>query len=294
MGSLILFLFYGSILFFVIAAALRIARVVGVPLHLHWELYSGSSMYEFSEWWTKPHSGPWNKAGTMLLDVLFLREFFRRNRRFWWPLYAFHLGLYLLITWHAWLFLRAVVGSPESASSFGWAWGTFATLLAFVGGAGVLFKRMTDRELNVYYPPIHYVKWIFILLTLFGGFLSVDIHFQSSMPELLKYVRGQVTFQDWEHKLHPAALPALHVLFASGWLILLPFSHLFQLFFRYYHVLKWDDVPNHRGGPIEKSLEKLLERPVTWSAGHIQQGETWTKVASEVPQPPGAEGRQAR
>ena len=288
MGSLILFIFYGSILFFIITFTGRAFRYAGAPLHVHWELYRKSSVYELSEWWTKAHSSPLDKFGTVLLDVLFLREFYHRNRRFWYVLYTFHLGLYLLILWHAWLFLRAVVASEQTASAFGWVWGTFSTALAFLGGAGILFRRLTDEELKVSYPPIHYVKWPLILLTLIGGFCAVEFHFDSSMPELLKYVRGQVTFQDWEHKLHPATLPALHVLFASGWLILLPFSHVFQLFFRYYHFLRWDDVPNERGSRIERNVKELLERPVTWSASHIQQGRRWKEVASESPPAPGA------
>ena len=143
----------------------------------------------------------------MVLDLLFLREFYHRNRRFWYPLYAFHGGLYLLILWHVWLFLSSIVTNIETASSLGWIWGTFATALTFLGGAGILWMRMTDPDLRVYYPPIHYLKWIFILLTLIGGAVAVDIHFHSSMPALLKYVREQVTFSDFEHKLHPAAGP---------------------------------------------------------------------------------------
>jgi hypothetical protein len=85
------------------------------------------------------------------------------------------------------------------------------------------------------------------------------------MPALLKYVREQVTFADFEHKLHPALAPALHVLFASVWLVYLPFSHVFQLFFRYYHYVRWDEVPNRRGGEVERRVKELLERPVTWS-----------------------------
>jgi nitrate reductase gamma subunit len=218
----------------------------------------------------------------MLLDILFLREFYHRNRKLWYPLYVFHLGLYLLILWHVWLFVRSVTVEIEGASVFGWAWGTFSTLLTFTGGMAILIMRIKDEELKVYYPPIHYVKWIFLLLTLVGGVIAVDIHFKSSMPALLKYVREQVTFANFEHKLHPSFGPALHIAFASVWLIYLPFSHVFQLFFRYYHYLRWDDVPNARGGVIENSVKKLLEQPVTWSAPHIQSGKRWREVASEL------------
>lgn len=282
MGVLVLFVFYGSILFFIIATALRVRRCMNAPIHLHWELYKGSSIYELTDWWAKTHSTFGPKLWSMLLDILFLREFYHRNRKLWYPLYVFHLGLYLLILWHVWLFIRSVTLEIEGASVFGWAWGTFSTLLTFTGGIAILIMRIKDEELKVYYPPIHYVKWIFLLLTLVGGVIAVDIHFKSSMPALLKYVREQVTFANFEHKLHPSFGPALHIAFASVWLIYLPFSHVFQLFFRYYHYLRWDDIPNTRGGVVENSVKKLLEQPVTWSAPHIQSGKRWREVASEL------------
>ena len=284
MGSLILFIFYGSILFFIIAMALRVGKCVSAPLHLHWELYKGSSVYESMNWWTKTQNTTIKKLFSIGLDILSLREFYHRNRRFWYPLFVFHIGLYLLILWHLWLFIRAVVAGGETASSFGWIWGTLATAGTFIGGAAILWMRMTDEELKVYYLPIHYVKWVFLLLTLLGGIYAVDLHFKSSVPALLKYIREQVTFADFEHKLHPALGPALHVLFASVWLIYLPFSHVFQLFFRYYHYLRWDEVPNTRGGTIERKVKKLLERPVSWSAPHIQPGKRWKEIASDFPQ----------
>jgi nitrate reductase gamma subunit len=284
MGGLILFIFYGSILFFIIVMALRVGKCVSAPLHLHWDLYKGSSIYESMDWWTKTHSTTVKKLFSIVLDILSLREFYHRNRRFWYPLFVFHIGLYLLILWHLWLFIRAVAAGGETASGFGWVWGTLATVGTFIGGVSILWMRMTDEELKAYYPPIHYVKWVFLLLTLLGGIYAVDLHFKSSVPALLKYVREQVTFADFGHKLHPAFGPALHVLFASVWLIYLPFGHVFQLFFRYYHHLRWDEVPNPRGGTIERKVKELLERPVTWSAHHIQTGRSWREVASKLQQ----------
>lgn len=284
MGGVILFFFYGSILFFIIATALRIRRCVTAPLHVHWELYEGSSVYELPDWWTKTHNTLNKKLRAMLVDLLFLRGFYHRNRRFWYPLFIFHVGLYLLILWHLWLFLRAVITSVETASVFGWIWGTFSSLLTLAGGAMILWMRMTDEELKVYYPSVQYIKWVFVLLTLLGGLYAVDVHFKSSMPNLLKYVREQVTFTDFGHKLHPSFGPALHIAFASVWLIYLPFSHVFQLFFRYYHALRWDDLPNVRGNEIERRIKEHLERPVNWSASHIQTGRRWGEVATEPQQ----------
>jgi len=286
MGAFVFLFFYGSIIFFIVATCLRVAKYVNAPVHLHWELYRGSSIYEVKDWWTKTRSPCVEKLCSMVLDILTLREFFHRNRRFWTPVFLFHMGLYLLILWHAWLFIRSLVMNVETASSLGWIWGTFSTLLTFVGGSAILWMRVTDEELKLYYTPIHIIKWIFVLLTLLGGAYAVDVHFGSSLPAVLKYVRGQVTFADFEHKLHPSFGPALHIAFASAWLIYLPFSHVFQVFFRYYHYLRWDDVPNARGSEIEKRVKENLERPVRWSAPHIPSGKRWKEVATELHENP--------
>ena len=154
--------------------------------------------------------------------------------------------------------------------------------MAFIGGVGILIKRMTDDDLKVYYAPIHYLKWVVMLLTILGGFYAVHYYFDASMPALLKYVKQQISFGDLEHKLHPPTATALHVLFASVWLIYLPFSHMMQIVFRYSHELRWDHVPNVRGSSIERRVKKLLDQPVSWSAPHIQSGKKWSEVASEV------------
>jgi nitrate reductase gamma subunit len=282
-GGTIFILFYGSILFFFIAAAIRVRRCIRVPLHLHWELYRANSIYAAGDWWKSTANPFAHKLGSLLLDVIFLRDFYRRNRKFWYPLYVFHLGLYLLILWHVWLFVGSVVMDIERASSFGWVWGIFATGLTFLGGLAILFLRMTDEELKIYYTPIHYLKWGLVLLTLLGGIYAVDVHFGSSMPSLLKYVRDQATFSSLEHKLHPGFGPAFHIFTATLWLIYLPFSHVFDLFFRYYHFLKWDEVPNTKNSEIERQVGALLDRPVSWSARHIQTGKKWKEVATEEP-----------
>ena len=169
---------YGSILFFVTVTFVRVRRCIYTPIHLQWDLYQESSVYEARDWWTKPPRSFGEKVRAMVLEIIFLREFYHRNRHFWYPLFVFHAGLYLLIFWHLWLFIEAVVASSETASSFGWVWGTCATALTFIGGTMILWMRVTDRELKVYYPPIHYVKWVFLLLTLLGGVYPVDLHFR--------------------------------------------------------------------------------------------------------------------
>jgi nitrate reductase gamma subunit len=287
MGGLILFFFYGSILFCIIASVVRMTKYAFAPLHLRWELHRGSSVYELSDWWEKSSSPFGEKLRGVILDILFLREFYHRNRSFWYFLFLFHWGFYLLILWHVWLFITAVILPFESApfqsgSIGGVVFGHVAAGLTVIGGIGIFIKRMINGELNSYYPRIHYLKWFLILLILIGGFLSVAFHFNSNTPELLRYVKGQVTLQDIEHKLHPAFAPASHVLFVSFWLLYLPFSHILQVFFRYYQHLRWDDVPNRKGSTIERKVKKLLNRPIHWSAPHIQSGKKWGEVVREI------------
>jgi nitrate reductase gamma subunit len=275
MGAMILFIFYGSILFFILATAFRVRRCISAPVHLHWELYKGSSIYELTEWWAKTHGTFVEKLWPMILDILFLREFYHRNRKFWYFLYPFHIGIYLLILWHGWLLVSALTTPVESAPIGYLVWSHLATALTFIGGVGIFIKRIVDEDLRVYYPPIHYLKWMFLLITLLGGFYAVHFYFEERMPtDAMKL------------SLYAESAPALHVLFASVWLVYLPFSHVFQLFFRYYHYLRWDDVPNLRGSKIERRAKEHLERPVTWSAPHIPSGKRWREVASELQQTP--------
>ena len=171
----------------------------------------------------------------------------------------------------------------ETESIVGLVWGHVATGLIFIGGAGILIKRLTDEDLKAYYGRIHYLKWIFILVTLGGGFYAVQFFFGGSMIGVMGYVKEQLAFE-LEHKLNPPLVTSLHVLFVSPWLIYLPFSHTMQIFFRYYHELRWDHVPNTRGSKIESRVKRLLNQPANWSAAHIQTGSKWSEVAQGLPE----------
>ena len=292
MGGLVLFFFYGSILFCVIASVVRMTKYACAPLPLRWELHRGSSVYELTDWWERSPGRFGEKLRGVILDILFLREFYHRNRSFWYFLFLFHWGFYLIILWHFWLFITAVTLPFESASIGGVVFGHIATGLSLIGGSGILIKRIINVELNSYYPRFHYLKWSLILFILVGGFSAVAFHFNSNTTELLRYVKGQMTFQDMEHKLHPAFAPGSHVLFVSFWLLYLPFSHILQIFFRYYQHLRWDDVPNRRGSTIERKVTDLLNRPISWSAPHIDSGKRWGEVVSSHPSPlPEGRGR---
>ncbi len=282
MGGIILVLFYGSILFCVIASVLRMRKHLSAPLPLRSELYRGSSVYEVADWSEQDPRHLGGKVRGMILDVLLLREFYHRNRSFWLFLFLFHASLYLLFIWHLWLFGTAVILPLESAWSGGLAFGHVATTFSLIGGAGILAKRIIDPELGVYYPRIQYLKWFLILLILAGGVAAVVFHFDSDVPQLLRYVNNQVTFQDMGLKLRPAVAPASHVFFVSFWLLYLPFSHILQISLRFYQQLRWDDAPNLKGSSVERMLDGQLNRPIGWSAPHIKPGKRWGEAIGET------------
>ncbi len=280
---MVVFLFYGSILFCLIASLAKITGFITTPLHLKWEYYTGSSIYESIDWRTRAPKGFLEKLSTVALDILLLREYYRRNPKYWFFLYLFHLGIYLLILWHIWLFAASVLTGPEAAHGYGLLWGHGATILACIGGLGILILRTIDRELRLCYAPVHYIKWVIMLITLVSGFYAVHVYFADTIPAVLKYVGIQVAFGDTAQKLHPPPATAAHVLCGSIWLVYLPFSHVLRLFFRYYHALHFDEVPNVQGGTIEKRVRKLLEKPVTWAGPHIRPGKSWRETATRLP-----------
>jgi len=290
MGGVVFGIFYASIAFCIIAMIVRMVKYARAPLHLRWELYRGSSTYEALDWWTKPHTSFGAKLKSVLLDIFLLRGYFRRNRGFWYWLYTFHIGLYLLVIWHIWLFIVPLVTDVRADSTAGLVWGHVATSLVFIGAAGILIKRLVNKELRVYYARLHYLKWAFILITLGGGFYAVQVYFGGNMVEVFSYVKEQIAFE-LEHKLEPPVVTALHVLFVSPWLIYLPLGHIMQLFFRYFHELRWDHVPNFRGSKIERRVQKLLDQRVSWSAPHIQTGSKWSEVAQGLPENPAGEDK---
>ena len=77
-GIAVMGIFYGSAAFCVIALVVMIVRYAKAPLHLHWELYRGSSVYETPEWWTKTYRGFGDKLKSIALDILSLREYYHQ------------------------------------------------------------------------------------------------------------------------------------------------------------------------------------------------------------------------
>ena len=77
---------------------------------------------------------------------------------------------------------------------------------------------------------------------------------------------------------------AAHLLATALFLGWLPFSRMMHFVAKYftYHQVRWEDEPMRRGSAMERELELLLPRPVSWSADHVGGNgqRSWASVAS--------------
>jgi len=267
----IIVILYGSVAFCILASLVRIRGFLRAPVHLRWEIYNESRPYKS----TRDRSeriGRLQRVESIAAEILFLRAYWRQPG-FWLPLFMFHLGAYLLILWHIWLF---TAGATEyGRTTYGLVGGHIATAMAFVGGLGVVVQRLLRPQLRARYPVSHYLKWLLILVLLVQGFLGVFLHFSNNEVSLVAYVGKQLSF-DWTYKADAPLVPSAHVVLASLLLLYLPFSHASRLIFRYYHELRWDHVERRPGSSLEKNIAVNLARPVTWSGRHIGTGRTWS------------------
>ncbi len=278
MNGLVLVIFYGSILFCIFACLYKVLVYASFPMHLRWEIYKNSSVYETGNLWRKKGTGYGQKLDNIFTNVVTLKEYYKNNRAFWLPLYPFHLGVYLLITWHAWLFVYSLVFRKNWPVGYSLIWGHAATGLIFAGALGVLISRLVSRSLRATYPRWHYLKWLMVMAAAATGFIAVQFYFNGVMAEVLGYVRGQLQFH-WAEKMNPPLLTSLHVLTVSMVLVYLPLSHAVRLFFRYYHEWRWNFIPILHITRVSKKTKNMLEYPVTWAAKHAAAGTLWKDLA---------------
>jgi nitrate reductase gamma subunit len=277
MGGLVLVIFYSSIAFCIVTFLIKLYRYFGMPLPLRSEIYKGSSVYERADWWPRSGIGIKAKVIATVKETVTVSGYYRQNRGFWYVLYPFHLGIYMLLTWHVWLFVFPLVAVNTGTLDYASIWGNTATALVLIGALGILIKRLSDNKLRATYPRLHYLKWVFIILALGTGVFAVQYYFNGSMVELTTYVKQQLAF-DMQSKLYPPLLPSLHVLIVAAVLVYLPFSHALRVFFRYYYRLRWDSVPYIENARVDKATRGQLRYPIVWSAGHVPADKNWAEL----------------
>ena len=291
---------YVSYIFVIVAYVYKISKIARMPQHLRWELYPiphekgyqyGGSYLEEPEWWNKPQEKNNLRSALYMLKQYFLFSgYFRRKRGYWLSLYPWHIGFYLIMLFQILSFLGAlamvttdITISSTSTSNVGTGL-YYMTLVVAVGGfvcgslgsIGMLIQRLANKDLRDYACPENYFNYLFFLALFLS--LSFAWYYDPTLSYYREFWKSLITFQ---YVAVPAATYVFIMVFALH-LIHLPFTrsiHYITIFFAYFGVL-WGDKPNRRGGEIENEIKGLLEKPVSWSAPHIQSGEKWGNIAT--------------
>ena len=290
---------YLCAVFFAVAVVVRALRYGRTPVHMRWELYPvahekgrahyGGSVFEESEWWTRPREVDHvNELREMAEEILLLKGVRLHNRRLWVWSFPFHLGVYLLIGWIVLLLAGAVSSLAGAAPGGGWlrllgvltaAAGWSGLGLTLIGAVGLLLRRLGAAEMRKYNAPADYVNLLFFIAAVAVG-LAVHAAGDPDFGRLRAFLTDLVA-------LRPAAAPAagtaLEVVLAALLVAYMPLTRMFHFVAKYflYHEVRWSDDPNPRGGKLEARLKQALAYGVSWQASHIQSGKSWAEVATE-------------
>jgi nitrate reductase gamma subunit len=277
---------------------MQLGRYAKMPTHLRWELYPlagernrpwGGSYLEESDWWTKPpeEKNLLGEAKFIGEEVLFFKEYYHLNRKFWYFVYPFHIGIFLFAGFVVLLLVGALTMVGDMAVSAGStsAWGSLVYYLTIIAGSaglilgslgcvGLLIRRITDNNLAPYTKRIDYINLIFVMAVFLTG-LSSWAFADSTFATAREYMKGLITFNSVGGI---ETIIATHIVLLLLILLYMPFTNMMHFFAKSfaYHSVRWDDGPNLRGSKLEKRLGPLLNQPVSWSAPHIEAITRWS------------------
>jgi nitrate reductase gamma subunit len=195
------------------------------------------------------------------------------------------VGFGLLLILGAILTLAGQDVSAESSGLFGLVvhyltvvFGVAGWVFSIAGGIGLFFSRLFDTRLRRSAVLSDYTNLIMLLAVCVSGLVAWTTA-DSGYTVLRAYTTSLISFDT------AAALPTAVSVQLWLWALLMfyfPFTHMTHMFGKYftYHRIRWEDAPNTRGGPLEKSVSEALGYQINWSAPHIQTGSTWAEAAT--------------
>ncbi len=287
---------YAGVLLFLLGCGVRIVRYARLPRHLRWELYPvpheapahavhGGSYFEDTDWWTRPlHLHRVAELRASAAEIGLLKALWESNRGLWYSSFLFHVGLYLTVA--TFVLIAARAAAPNSLAflhGLQRAAGYLALALTLAGAVGLLLRRLTDPEMRNYTSPADLLNlhlFIIVYGVLAAGFMARPAQ-AATLPELL---RGVVTFDT--SVVVGRGFGAGFIL-AAALLAYIPFTHMAHFIAKFftYHLVRWDDETNPRGGPMETAIAPYLTYKPTWAAPHIGADgrKTWAEIATTNP-----------
>jgi nitrate reductase gamma subunit len=272
-----------AVVVFIVALIVKAVKYARLPLHVRWELYPvgygmdlEGSYLEKLEWWKKARQVNHLKQLEYILSELFLfKAYYHQEKRYWYVLLPFHIGLFLLVAWFVLLMLASFIPGQGTLnnvlSTLTIVAGAVGFTVAAAGCAGLLVQKITTPGRRLYASALDYFSIAFILLTLTSGIYVWVFNYQSAGQYIFFVGTGTSTTASIEPAVY------VNILLLSLLLIYMPFTRTLHYVAKYftYHNLRWDDEPNIRGSKLEARAGKLLGRPLSWSSAHIKEGLTW-------------------
>jgi len=295
---------YLSVLAFTSLIVIKVRRYSKMPVHLRWELYPvahqtsqtyGSSYFEEPDWWLKTRKKNfWGELRYVVWELISFRLYYRHQKKYWFVVYPFHIGIFLLICWFAFLLIGSLLlmfsNTEISANAPGilgnmiyyltLGTGVAGFSISIIGCIGLLVERSVDKDLNLYATPMDYFNHAFILAILLSGlfgWLIFDPGFATSRAFMKSlFVLSSVI------DVNPATY--INILLTCLFLVYMPFTPIMHYIAKYfiYHKVLWDDESILQTPGIEKEIGVLLNRSPSWSASHIGQGRTWGDITSKL------------
>jgi len=283
-----------------------------MPDHLRWELYPvaheterpyGGSYFEKLDWWkTSREKSLLGELRFMGSELFLFKLYYRLNKNYWYYVYPFHIGTFLLVAWLVLLLLGAItsIAGVEVSSGSANAWGIiihYLTLITGIGGyiiagfgcLGLLIKRFRNESLKRYTVPVDYFNLTFIMVVIIAGLVSW-ILFDPVFSIARDFMISLISFTP-ASSINPATYTS--ILLISLFLMYSPFTrmtHYVAKFFTYHKVL-WDDSPNIAGNSVYGKENHLLNQIPCWSGDHIQAGKSWKAVSANLPEDTGKESK---
>ncbi len=305
---------YISYIFVIVAYTVKVWKYFNMPQSVRWELYPvatesgqrakyGGSYFEEPEFWTKPmHKNRLRGVWELVKKYLTMWGYYRRVKSYWFALYPWHIGFYLIVLFHGLALLGAILIqtaglniSAGSASAGGLVL-YYTTIvvavssftLGMIGSIGLLIKRIADSDLRDYASPQNYFNYFFFFIVFASGMVSFAAA-DSTFTGYREFWVGLITLSGVEVQ----AAEYAHIMLFSLFLLYLPFTRSTHYITKILAFIKvrWDDAPNLGSPEADQRLSEALGWQVSWSAPHIQTGLTWGEAVTSVPAKEKEEGK---
>jgi nitrate reductase gamma subunit len=299
-----LILAYLSIFSFLLFNILRVRRYLRMPIHLRWELYPvahetertyGGSNLEDLDAWKKPrHKSIWGELRFMGAEIFAFKAYYRHSRSYWYLVYPFHIGIFLLVSWVILLLAGAItsltgilITMPAQSTWVNLVYflilitGIGGLVLTLIGSLGLFVNRLTNTIFRFYTTPIDILNLIFIILITVSGLFSWAV-FDSDFNISRDFIKSLITFS---RTVNLNVWIYIQILLICLFLLYAPFTrvtHYIAKFFAF-HRVQWDDTTNKENPDIAVKVNNLLNQTPSWSASHIQSGLNWKQITKEAP-----------